>query len=199
MILKQITKPAQEPITLTDVESQCRVDPLSDESLAVERFITAMRQRAEGITRRALITQTWELILDSFPFGRNVISIPLPPLQSVDSITYYDTNNVLQTLSSSLYRVLSDGEPSRIIPVYGESWPVALDDIETVRIRFTCGYGPVQDSESINVPESIRQWILLNVASLYENRETVVVGKNSVIEIHTFADSLLEDFRVRGW
>lgn len=199
MILKQITKPAAEPVSLTDVEAQCRIGSLSDEALAVERFIAAVRQKAEAVTRRALITQTWELVLDAFPAGRGAISLPLPPLQSVGFITYTDIDGVTQTLDPLAYRAITDAEPAYIIPVYGLSWPVALNDDAVVRVRFTCGYGPTDPDTAANVPEAIQQWILLNVANLYENRETVVVGKNSLVELHTLADSLLDDFRVRGW
>lgn len=199
MILKQITKPAAEPVTLTDVEAQCRIGSLSDEALAVERFISAIRQKAEAVTRRALITQVWELVLDAFPAGRCVITLPLPPLQSVDSITYTDIDGIEQTLDPLAYRAITDAEPAYVLPSYGLSWPSALNDVAVVRIRFTCGYGPVAPDTANNVPEAIQQWILLNVANLYENRETVIVGKNSLVEINTLADSLLNDFRVRGW
>lgn len=202
MILKQTTKPASEPVSLTDVEAQCRIGSLSDESLAVERFIVAVRQKAEAVTRRALITQTWELVLDAFPAGRGVIALPLPPLQSVVSIIYTDADGIEQTLDPLAYRAITDAEPAYIIPAYGLSWPSALNDVAVVRIRFTCGYGPISgigEDTATNVPEAIQQWILLNVANLYENRETVIVGKNSLVEINTLADSLLDDFRVRGW
>lgn len=197
MILRQITKPAVEPITLADVEAQCRVGSLSDEALAVERFISAIRQKAEAVTRRALITQVWELVLDGFPTG--LIRLPLPPLQTVDSIKYLDTAGIEQTLDPAAYRTIFEAEPGYVLPVYGLSWPSTLNDIATVRIRFTCGYGPTAPDTANNVPEAIQQWILLNVANLYENRETVVIDRNSLVDLSTMADSLLDDFRIYGW
>jgi hypothetical protein len=83
-------------------------------------FISAAREYCETITRRALITQSWKLTLDKFPTPAMNISsanwygpqwgvgpgplsalapegrtgyelfIPLPPLQTIDSIKYYD-------------------------------------------------------------------------------------------------------------
>lgn len=200
MILRQVTAPQVEPITLSDVEAQCRVGSLSDESFSVEMFIRAIRQRAEAVTRRALISQQWELSLDAFPKGRDPLRLPLPPLQTVDSIIYTDTAGVEITLDPLAYRIVKD-TPAYIIPVYGLSWPVAQSDKAVVKVTFTCGYGPIAPETSLNVPEAIQQWCLLNVATLYENRESLSVGgrSESILDFTTFADSLLDDYRVRGF
>lgn len=182
-----------EPITLADVEAQTRIESLSDESLAVELFIRAVRQRAEAITRRGLVRKTEKLILDAFPLGGAKISLNKPPLVSVESVTYTDTAGVVQTLATSAYTVNIDAEPGYILPVYGTTWPYTLSHPDSVTINYTCGYA------FGTVPEAIRAWMLMNVASLYENRETVIVGKNSLVEISTLADALLDDFRVRSF
>jgi uncharacterized phiE125 gp8 family phage protein len=225
MILKCITPPTNEPVLLADVEGQCRTGDLSAEASTVERFITSVRQRAEAITRRAIITQTWRMTLTGFP---DAIKIPMPPLQTIDSITYVDVDGVTQTLDPSLYRVNTDEEPSKVYPAYGETWPTTLDDINTVIITFTAGYATaspmsasgrwqvaVDDEGTVyakdlqaeaaggiidTVPESIRQWILINVANLYENRESIVVGTGVSVDLsRSLADGLLDDFRVWGW
>ena len=159
MILKNITQPATEPITIEDVANQCRIGDLTDEQSSVSLFIAAVRQRAESVTRRALLTQTWELVLDAFPQYRDPIYLPLPPLQSVTSINYYDACGALFTMTSVGYRVINDSEPAMIIPAYGTEWPATLDDKAVVRIRFVCGYG----DDATDVPAAIRQWMLLQV------------------------------------
>ena len=206
MLLRQITAPQVEPITLTDVENQvCRggIGSLSDEAAIIDIYIRSIRQRAEAVTRRALITRQMELVLDGFPLGRGAMTLPLPPLQSVDAITYVDANGATQTLDPLAYRVIAEMSPTcppgYIVPAYSLSWPMALNDVATVRIQFTCGYGPLADGQSDNVPEAIKNWMLLNVAFLYENRESAVIDRNSLVDLSTMADSLLEDFRVRGF
>ncbi|QXE85974.1 hypothetical protein KP003_16665 [Geomonas nitrogeniifigens] len=204
MRLNLITPPAAEPINVTQVEAQMRLQ-LGDidflgETGPVGLFISAVRQKAEAVTRRALVTQVWELVLDGFPRGRDPLEVPLPPLQSVESITYVDTTGAAQTLDASLYRVESDSapncQPGQILPAYGQQWPATLDDVGVVRVRFTAGYGTVDA-----VPEAIKQWMLINVANLYENREseTVANGKLTMVDLSTLADSLLADLRVYGW
>lgn len=205
MILKQAVAPQTEPIDLTMVENQTRIGSLSDESAIIDIYIRSIRQRAEAVTRRALITQSYELVLDGFPLGRGAITLPLPPLQSIESITYVDPSSATQTLDPLAYRVIAEMSPTcppgYIIPAYGLSWPVALDDAAVVRIAFTCGYGPLTEGGSSNVPEGIMHWLLMNVAAAYEGRESQVVasGRLTEIDLTTFADSLLTDYRVRGF
>lgn len=185
MGLKPITAPTTEPVKPEDIEAQSRVD-LSDEPGLVDGYILAIRQKAELYLRRPLITQTWELTLDRFPA---VIKLPLPPLQSVTSLKYIDTDGVEQTLAPSLYKVDADSEPARIVPAYGHVWPQTREEISTVRVRFVCGYGDTPG----DIPECVKQWIKLNVADLYENREMIQVGTRiAVVDASTLADGLLD-------
>ena len=202
------TAPTIEPIVIADVEAHSRLGSGYIASLgetnAANIFIGAIRQRCEAITRRQLINAAWDLLLDGFPYNRSPIEIPLPPLQSITSISYIDPNGDTQTLLSSVYKVICEGtpitpkcQPGRIIPVYGTVWPVTLDDYETVTIRFACGYGAAGSA----VPEGIKNWMLMNIANLWENRETetMAIGRLTQVDISTLADSLLEDFRIYGW
>lgn len=197
MKLVCITQPGSEPIELSDVEGQCRITDLSAEASTVETMIQAVRERAEQVTRRAFVTQVWELTLDGFPYG--AINLPLPPLQTVDSIKYVDTDGVEQTLDPFAYRVLTSGEPGAVKPLYNTTWPATLNDVDTVKIRFTCGYGPISPATSLNVPKAICQWMLINVANLYENRESqgVAMGRSTVFNLDaTLCDGLIESYRI---
>lgn len=200
-----ITAPQIEPVTLTDMENQVvrgGCGSLSDEAAIIDLYIKSARMEAEGRTGRAFITQSHELILDGFPSGRGAIKIPMPPLQSVESITYVDTNGITQTLDPLAYRVIAEMSPTcppgNIIPAYGLSWPVTRDDVAVVSINFTCGYGPLTEGGSSNVPEPIKHWILLNSATAFENREGQVVasGRLTEVDFSTYADGKLANFKV---
>lgn len=180
--LRLITAPAAKPILVTDVAAQVRND-LTAESTLVELYIAAVTAKAESYLRRALITQTWELTMESFP---EAIRLPLPPVQSVTSITYLDADGVRQTLDASAYS-LTAGEPATILPTYGTAWPSCRVTEDSVAVRYVAGYG----ATGTGVPEEVRAWLLLNAATLYENRETVGaanVGEN----LKTMADSLID-------
>lgn len=207
MTITQVGTPVSgigEPITVTDVEKQVRFD-LSDQTDFVNICITALREKAEAITRRSLIIKQQTLTLDAFPVGINAIEIPNPPLRSVDKITYLDFDLQSVILDPTLYRVVLDTnnppQPSKVVPAYGKVWPVALNDIAVIGIDYTSGYGTIGD-DTIDCPKSILQWLLLNAANLYEHRETLVVGKRgeTLLDMtETLADSLIANYRVWGW
>lgn len=166
-----VTPPAVEPITVAEAKSHLRVE-ISDDDTLIGNLVKAVRQHAETVLRRALITQTWDLFLDAFPSANGAIAVPLPPLQTVGSIKYVDANGITQTLSSAKYKVDVATAPARIVPAYDEDWPKTREEINAVTVRFTAGYG----AAGSNVPEKIRQAMLLVIGHWYENREEVVIG-----------------------
>ena len=191
MALKLITAPVARPLTVQDVSDQTRAD-LTVEQVLIETYIAAVAAKAEVIIGRALITQTWELSTESFscahPHG---IRLPFSPVQEIVSITYIDTNGDSQIVNPANYYLTGD-DPEMVAPVYGTVWPVSRNHPGVVKIRYICGYGDTSD----DIPEAIRVWMLMNVAALYENRETVTVGKSGLIELSTLADSLLDSYRL---
>lgn len=92
-------EPAEEPITLEEAKSHLRVDIEDDDNLILN-LITAARQKAESILKRALITQTWIYYPDDFP-DKDYIELPMPPLQSVSSVTYTDYNGAVTIFGSA--------------------------------------------------------------------------------------------------
>lgn len=168
--LTLVTAPAKEPITLAEAKSHLRVEHTEDDQY-IETLISVARQWAEGFTRRAFVTQTWDLVLDDFP---HVIEVPLPPLQSVTaaSFTHIDTDGTTTQVPTVRYTVDTDSEPARIHESYGQTWPSTRDIANAVRCRFVAGYG---DDEA-NVPAPIRHAIKILVAQWYEHREPVVMN-----------------------
>jgi len=163
-----ITPPAVEPITLDQAKDHLRVTNTTDDAL-ISTLIAAARRFAEGYCRRALITQVWDLYVDKFPDAvRGVLEIPFGELQAVTSVTYYDADGALQTLSASLYQVEAIREPARIRPIATETWPATYDQMNAVTVRFTAGYGDAPG----DVPEQVVQAMLMLIGHLYENRES---------------------------
>lgn len=167
MALKLITPPAAEPLTVADMAAHLRCD-LTDQALYIEALIKAAREAAENETARALITQTWDLTLDAFPVVSNRnpragISLPLPPLVSITSITYIDTAGITQTCVPSTYLCESSTDSAIIVPSYGQSWPATRNQLGAVTVRFACGYG-----NAAAVPEAIRLWMKFAVQEAYE-------------------------------
>lgn len=181
-----ITAPTAEPVTLAEAKAHLRVDN-SDSDTLITALIVAARERAETETRRALITQTWDLYRDAFPSWELIV--PKPLLQTVTSITYTDSNGVTQTLATDQYLVDSNSEPGRITPAYGLVWPSTRWQTNAVKVRFVAGY-----ADAAAVPQSIKSWMLLAIGSMFENRESELTG--SISKQLEFVCGLLDPYRV---
>lgn len=192
MALKISSAPSVEPVSSAEARAHLRVDTSDDDTL-IGNLIKAAREYAEQVTRRALVTQTWELTLDEFP-GEDEIEIPLPPLQSVTNVKYYDEDGVtVTTMSSADYVVDTYNEPGKIVLTSGSTWPSdTLREANGVIIKFVAGYGDA----GANVPQAIRQAILLIVGHLYENRENEAVMQGTLQNVSMGAIALLWPYRV---
>jgi len=175
MRLERITAPASDPVTLAEAKAHLRVDYTREDDLIGALVQTATRhlEGRHGILGRALVTQTWDYYLDAWPadsVGRKKrrIEIPLPPLRSVTSIVYRDTDGAEQTFSSSLYIADTRGLVGAVQLKGTAQWPAVEDHPEAVRIRFEAGFGDAAD-----VPEPLRQSIKLLVGHWFLSREAV--------------------------
>ena len=186
MSLTLITAPAVEPVTLDEAKAQCRVEGTSDDTF-ITALIVAARQTCEHKVGRPLITQTWERTLEYFEGGAILLG-KFKPL-SIVSVKYLDDAGVDTVLDSSAYTLDADTEPGYLLPAYGTSWPSARPTANSVRIRFTAGYGPA----ATDVPMGIRQWILLAVGTLYEQRAGIA---DATLGALPFIDALLDAERI---
>ena len=91
------------------------------------------------------------------------IKVPMPPLQSVSSIQYQDSNNATQTLAASNYTVDTDREPGRIVQSSTGSFPSTYPDLNAVTITFIAGYG---DRET--VPEVFKRSMYLYIELMHD-------------------------------
>lgn len=197
MPLKLFTAPTTEPVSSTEAKLHCRIDTSADDTL-ITMLIATARRTVESDTNRALITQTWELVLDAFPTSTQ-IRLPLPPLQSVSSIKYYTnaTPSVETTFASTNYLVSTDDNYGGLIVLKDSaSWPVITDPLEkgAVRIKFICGYGA-----AAAVPEIYKQAMLLLIGHWYENRETIQVTGAVPKELPMAYQALIWQERVKSF
>jgi uncharacterized phiE125 gp8 family phage protein len=211
MPLQLITAPTAEPLTLADAKAWARIDTNADDNL-VKALIKAARSFAETKLRRSLITQTWQLTLDSFPgpsqFGvpygetyslpGHAIILERPPVQSIVSIQYTAMDGTTQTMPITDYVDLTGSgtqrvdDLTRITPVFGKIWPINLPQIGSVRVKYVTGFG----DDATNIPEDILTWVKLRVGTLYENREEVVVGTRITVSELPYIDSLIDPYVV---
>lgn len=179
----------------------------------------------DSVYARALVTQTWELLLDGFPYPypymygpgfvpmaanalwygsyfNGEIQIPLAPLQSVDFIKYYDPEGALQTLDVADYNVDNVSTPGWVLPGLN-GWPSTLFGPNTVTIRFKAGYSPNTNSPPdlvANVPRVIKLAMKMLISHWYEHREPVAEATSRGFlnsqEIPFTVQRLLEPYKV---
>lgn len=190
MALTLFTAPIAEPVTRQEAKDFARITTTADDTL-VDALIVAARRQIEQLTRRVLVTQTWDLTLDAFPDGNEQIEVPLPPLQSVTSISYTDTDGVGQTVLVADYVVDAKSEPGRIVPAFGKTWPSTRDIVNAVAVRFVAGFGL-----AVAVPESLKTAVKALVAALYEHRETVM---DATVQPVSVVEQLVTPYRVFGF
>lgn len=193
MALRLITPPTVEPVSLALAKQHLKVVD-SDEDDLINAFIKSARGHAEAFLGRALVTQTWELVIDEFPDEE--IRIPKPPLQAIVSIKYDDASGVEQTMLAADYDVDTASEHGWVVPV--DAWPSTIEAINAVRIQFNAGYAPSADSPSdltSGIPSDIICGMLLHLGSLYAHRETVVVGQTAT-SLPWGAEQLLRMHRI---
>jgi len=167
-----VTAPTIEPISLDEAKRHARIAQ-GDDGL-VQRYRVAARETAEQTLNRGLLTQTWQLVLDTWT---PVIYLPrAAPLQNdaqaspstAPVVQYYATSGTLTTLSSSVYTVDPVSRPGRIALAPGQSWPPLQSMRLSGRILITYVIGW---TTAAAVPERIKQGIRMYVSYLDMNRD----------------------------
>lgn len=176
------THPAIEPISLAELKDHCRVATDSEDSL-LSGYLTAAREFCESVSWRAFVTQTLELRLRRFPRGDEAIVLPRPLFQSLESLKYL-VDDELTELDVTAY-VVEGVEPATIEPAPHRSWPTVTEQPGAVVATYTAGYGDAAD----DVPQRIRQAILLLACDFYERRELPAA------EVFEAVEALLPSFR----
>ena len=160
-----VTGPTTEPISLTDVKLQSRIEDDNSNAILLS-YITAAREACEAYMGRGLLTQTWKLLLDGF-----ARRMPLPmaaPLASVTSVKYYDGTGTQQTLATSVYDTDPVSRPGTVVLKVGQTWPVVQSERRNgiVEIVYVVGW-----TEPELVPERIKQGLRQYVTYLDLDRD----------------------------
>lgn len=162
MTTKSTTQPAALAVSLAAVKETLRIMPADTSlDLTISLWCRGVIEDAEHELGRSLVTQGWRLTLDEFP---DALRLDYPPLISVQSVTYYDANDVLQTLDPADYLVDNVTEPGYVVPGRGKAWPDTSDRVNAVMVDYTAGYG-VSDA---SVPACVQLYILAKLVEQFD-------------------------------
>lgn len=182
--------PSVEPITLTEAKSHLRVDSDAEDTL-IQSLIMASRLHIEAALDLALITQSWRLRLDTWPRSRT-LALPLRPVQELIAVKVHADDDTIDTLDADDFILDGSPNPARLVWRGTGTAPVSPLSANGIEIDLVAGYG---DAPS-DVPQPIRQALLLLVAHWYENREPVEIGATATI-IPGSVSALLSLYRRR--
>lgn len=150
---------------------------LSDDDALLASVISAAREEAELVTRTTLLTATWRLTLDEFPGAcpsdrpqtwaeRYGIELLYPPIQSIDSVSYYDADDDLVVMSASDYVLDTASRPGRLLPAVGTTWPATSLRAGAVIVEYVAGRTTVAE-----LPKTLIPLIKTVAAHLYRHRD----------------------------
>lgn len=195
MILTLVSESTVEPVSVAEQKTFMRMESTDStaEDALIGTFITAARKQAENLTKRALVPQTRQLIIDTFMNTTAAIELPRAPLTTVSSnvtITYVKdtTAGDSTTVSATAFTVDPNSEPGRIYPSYDNEWPDDIrDQPNAVTIQYVSGYSTAA------IPAPITTWIKLRAADIYENRNAQTNEQLRMIA-RPFFNGMLDEF-----
>ena len=165
-----------------------KVDITTDDTL-ITNLIVAATQVSEEYTNRFFIDTVIDQTCSDFAQLQTLFK---SKVSAVAHVKYYDSDNSLQTLSATIYDTQLQYEPSQIQLADDKSFPEITKRNDAVVARYTVGYG----SAASDVPEIIKQAILLTIGNFYQNRNSVVIGRIAT-ELPMNVKWLLDTYKVQ--
>lgn len=171
MVSYLLAGPAEEPVSLAEARAFLKVDDTAEDAL-LTTLVGAARLHVEGITGRALMAQSWRVVLDAWPADRQA-KLPVTPLMAVTEITAYDASGAGHDIPLSQFL----REPDRLLLPQTVSGMPVLRERQGIEMDYVAGFG----TEPGDVPADIRQAILMLVAYWFEHRDAVIVAGSGAV------------------
>jgi len=200
-----------EPVTLTEVKKQCKMEGFDEDDTYLTLLIAAAREKVEEYCHRSFVLQQYQLGYSGWPNstraanGRGFLGflgvaydrtfeLVRPPIVSVDAVQYNrSSDSVLTALDVARYKV--DLSVLRgAVRVNGGLPALDYDVTCPVQILVTTGQW---GTDNANLPSRVKLAILLTAATFYENRVNVVIGTIAT-EVPDAAKALLGSLKIRN-
>ena len=182
----RVAGPTVEVVELEDLRKHARVVHHNDDEYLC-KLIEEAREEIEDISGLALISQTWQMMVDRWPGQRDqwwdgvrqmaiteldggfpAIIEPLRyPLISVDTINVYDeSSNATAVTIASVFDIDLVSKPGRISLQRGATWPIASRSVNAIEINYTAGYGTAVTA----VPTPLARAVRNMAGYMYDHR-----------------------------
>lgn len=174
-----LEQPLIEPVTLDEVKTYLRVDSHQENNL-LEQLIKTARRMIEDYTSRAMITQTHRVIAGV----DEVMTLPMAPFQNIVAKPKVLTGKSSEVVQN--YRLDLSRPQARLYLAH------RFAQESSFQIDYRVGYG----DSPMDVPEPLRQALLLLVADLYENRPGETTNKAGIHALPGLVRSMLDPYRI---
>jgi uncharacterized phiE125 gp8 family phage protein len=144
--IQLITELVTEPVTLQEAKDYLRISNNYEDAL-ISELITSARERLEGFTNRAFGEKEYKV---RFEYVDGWVELPYSPIIDVLSVE----NDAGDTLDYEIKGL--------------EVKELFCSADNGVIVNYTCGY--------VNLPKALKEAILKEVSTSYENRENYVIG-----------------------
>ena len=175
-------------LTTAEAKTHLKVDTDADDTY-IDNLVSAATESAQIFTNRYFINTTITQHGDNW---NDIATLFKSKVSSITHIKYFDSDNSEQTLATSVWISDINQQPARIGLKPNQSFPSLADRINAVNCKYVVGYG----SAASDVPEGIREAVLLTIGNWYENRQEVITGRTAT-ELSKSAQYLLEQFKVQ--
>ncbi|WP_323014406.1 head-tail connector protein [Devosia sp.] len=164
--------PAQEPVSLAQARAFLRVDDMAEDGL-IQTLIGAARLHVEAVTGKAMLAQSWRLVLDGWPQSR-MVALPVSPFISLTQITAYDGEGMPHAVPLAQFL----DAPDRLMLPREVAGAPPLREQGGIEIDYVAGFGAAPE----DVPADLMQAMLVLVAYWFEHRDAVIAaGAGSVV------------------
>lgn len=199
------TAPDELPVTLEEVANMVTYDLTLpnhvQEEIYIYSLIDAATRMLEDYLGRAFITQTLKMVMVpdivtiptlygltyGYDFPVDTIKIRKPPCQRINAINIYDQAGAAHLQSNTLYSLNIEAEPAILQLVEGASWG------DYVRGYYVIDYDAGYGIEGLNVPEEIKNAIMMTTAQWYHDRE------QSNYSIPAAATAMVDHLKIESW
>lgn len=162
-------------MSLAAAKAYLRVDDAAEDGL-IATLITAARLHVEAITGRALVAQSWRLVLDAWPVCR-VIELPVGPMLSLTVITAYDAEGDEHLVPLAQFIPETRVSPARLLLPLAVAGMPALRERRGLEIDYVAGFGETGD----DVPADLTQALKVLIAYWFEHRDAVIVAGSGAV------------------
>ena len=163
-----VTPPAEDPVSLDELKAWLKITGNAQDDI-LTNIIKAVTKSAELFTKREFIEKEFKTYRNCFC---TFIELRRTPVQSISSVKYINSADVLTTVApSTYYFTTTDGsEFSNLTPNPSQSWPadILLSRLQAVEIVFTAGW-PTAAIFKENWPD-LYQALLAHMAYVFVNR-----------------------------